>query len=471
MGIIIGQQGPSFLDLQIITGTDVETASSFFTAASFGYMVGSFISGFVHGKVRNNVVMVIVNAGAGIMAIITPHCSPFVLMLMSRFSTNMFCGGIDTFVNAEHIRIWGSDGQPLLQFIHFTFALGGVLTPLFTEPFLAEKETGNSTSRTDGEPTIFMNSTSQWKQENTSNMTWLATNGTMLVKARTTNVYYAFLIAGIIAILTSFPFIYLSIVEKQTEHKSEEKYTQKVHSRKLPRHLNIFVILVLCFFYLVYCCVEDTFASFLMTFVVTEYDEVSKSKGAYITTFYWASFAVGRFLSIFVSKYVIAVKLISLYTILMVIAYSGFTISALFSQIDAITVFAGMAGISMSAVFPAGFSWTESELLKVTGWVSSFILIASSIGMMINPLIIGYLMEEVSNMWFCYVLLSQTLLLCCIFLFLLLFNRCYLNKVYGKVGDSKNVEKVVETPLEETEKFLENDLKTSEILQNIDSSS
>ncbi|XP_059171625.1 sodium-dependent glucose transporter 1B-like isoform X2 [Physella acuta] len=430
-------------------------------------MVGSFISGFVHGKVKNSVFMAIVNAGAGIMAIITPYCSPFALMLVIKFSTSIFCGGIDTIVNAEHIRIWGSDNQPLLQFIHFTFALGGVLTPLFTEPFLAEKETGNSTIRTDGEPTIFMNSTSQWKQENTSNMTWLATNGTMLVKARTTNVHYAFLISGIIAILTSFPFIYLSIVEKSTEHKSEEKYTQKVHSRKLPRHLNIFVILVLCFFFLVYCCVEDTFASFLMTFVVTEYDEVSKSKGAYITTFYWASFAVGRFLNIFVSKYVIAVKLISLYTFLMVIAFSCFTISAFFAQIDAITVFAGMAGISMSAVFAAGFGWTESELLKVTGWVSSFILTANSLGLMINPLIIAYLMEEVSNMWFCYVLLLQTFVVCSTFLFLLLFNRCYLNKVYGKVGDSKNLEIVVETPLQETEKFLENDLKTSENVPNI----
>ncbi|XP_059171628.1 sodium-dependent glucose transporter 1-like isoform X2 [Physella acuta] len=378
LGIILGQQGPSFLDLQIITGTDVETASSFFTAASFGYMVGSFISGFVHGKVKNNVIMVIINVGAGVMAIITPHCSPFVLMLIIRFSTNMFCGGIDTIVNAEHIRIWGSDGQPLLQFIHFTYALGGVLTPLFTEPFLAEKETGNSTSRTYGEPTIFMNSTSQWKQENTSNITWLATNGTMLVKARTTNVHYAFIISGFIAILTSFPFIYLSFIEKSTEQNSVEKYTQKVHSRKLPKHLTVLLIFAISFFYLVYCSVEDTFASFLMTFVVTEYDEVSKSKGAYITTFYWASLAVGRFLSIFVSKYVIAVKLISLYTFLMVIAFSCFTISAFFAQIDAITVFAGMAGISMSAVFAAGFSWTESELLKVTGWVSSFILIGSS---------------------------------------------------------------------------------------------
>ncbi|XP_059171657.1 sodium-dependent glucose transporter 1-like [Physella acuta] len=355
------------------------------------------------------------------------------------------------------MHIWGSDNQPLLQTIHFTFALGAVLAPLFTEPFLAEKETGNSTSRTDGEPTIFMNSTSQWKQENTSNMTWLATNGTMLVKARTTNVHYAFLIAGIIAIVTAFPFIVLGFIGKSREHKSEENYTQK-HSRKLPRHLNIFVILALCVFFQIYVCIEQSFSSFLMTFVVSDFVEVSKSKGAYITTIFWALFALGRFLTIFVSKYISSVKLISLYTTLMVISFLSFTVSASFAQIDAVTVFTGMAGISMSALYPAGISWVESELLKVTSWFMTFVLIVSCIGMMINPLIIGYLMEEVSNMWFCYVLLSQTLLLCCIFLFLLLFNRCYLNKVYGKVGDSKLSETVTDKPLKETETFLESDI-------------
>ncbi|XP_059171571.1 sodium-dependent glucose transporter 1-like [Physella acuta] len=179
MGIVVAQQGPTFLDLQIITGTDVETASYFFTVAAFGHMVGSLISGFVHGKVNNNVLMTFLLIGVGVMTLTTPYCSHFALMLVIMFFARVFSGSLANIVNAEHMHIWGSDNQPLLQAVHFTFALGGVLTPLFTEPFLAEKETGNSTSRTEGEPTIFMNSTSQWKQENTSNITWLATNGTI----------------------------------------------------------------------------------------------------------------------------------------------------------------------------------------------------------------------------------------------------------------------------------------------------
>lgn len=446
LGFVFGQQGPAFLDLQIITNTDVETASAFFTSASCGYMVGSFISGFVHNKINNNVLMAIVNVGAGTASIITPHCSPFYLMIIIRFTTNMFCGGIDTLVNAEHMKIWGSEGRSLLQVIHFNFALGGVIVPLFTEPFLAPKEMKNST-----EAQVFNMTSSDPSLNISSNLTMsLYNNSTTGLLPRTTNVHFAFLIGGILSLLISVPFIIMSFTEKKSK-SSSGAYIQSVHDRKLPFPLYVCLILVLCFFYLVYCCVEDTFASFLMTFVVTEYYSVSKSDGAYITTFYWASFAAGRFLSIFVLKYLTAVKVVFIYTLFMIVAYGGFTISAYFGHIDMIKVFSCMAGLSMSAVFAAGFSWMEAELLKVTGWVSSFILIGSSIGMMINPLIIGYLMKNVSNMWFCYILLTESLLLCCVFLFLLSLNRCYINKRFGTIGEGRSIDIYVEPPKTETE--------------------
>ena len=44
-GFAVGQRGPAFLDIQIITQTNVEQASFFFTASSIGYLVGSLIAG------------------------------------------------------------------------------------------------------------------------------------------------------------------------------------------------------------------------------------------------------------------------------------------------------------------------------------------------------------------------------------------------------------------------------------------
>lgn len=357
-------------------------------------------------------------------------------------------------VNAEHMHIWGTDGRTLLQLIHFNFALGGVITPLFTEPFLAAKFITNETLPST-DTVLLLNQTmaisnvtesSYFIETDLSNMTSGQTE-----RPRTTNVHYAFLISGLGAVTTAIPFVFLIFLEKTTKTPRGEKLLQKVHSRKLPRSLYVFVLLVLSFFYVIYCCIEDTFASFLMTFVVNEYETVSKSQGAYITTFYWASFAAGRFGSIFVSKYLTAVRLVSLYSSMMVVSYTGFTISAFSANIDAITVFACMAGISMSAVFPAGISWTEAELFKVTGWVSSCLLIGGSLGMMVNPMIIGYLMKHVSNMWFCYILLGESLLLCAIFIFLLALNRCYINKRYGSIRTATSMEIQVDPPNEEIE--------------------
>ena len=42
--------------------------------------------------------------------------------------------------NADVVSIWDEEGRPYMQAAHFSFAFGGILSPLVTEPFLAKKE-------------------------------------------------------------------------------------------------------------------------------------------------------------------------------------------------------------------------------------------------------------------------------------------------------------------------------------------
>ncbi|GFS23936.1 hypothetical protein ElyMa_006990000 [Elysia marginata] len=63
---------------------------------------------------------------------------------------------------------------------------------------------------------------------------------------------------------------------------------------------------------------------------------------------------------------------------------------------------------------------------------------------MLNPLLVSRLMRDVSNLWFCYVLLVEVSGLTLVFCSLLAFNRCYLNKRYGKLhGDGVNTIDIV----------------------------
>ena len=48
---------------------------------------------------------------------------------------NLYSGG-----NADIIRIWGKEGHSYLQAVHFCFAVGSVLGPLVTEPFLTPRQ-------------------------------------------------------------------------------------------------------------------------------------------------------------------------------------------------------------------------------------------------------------------------------------------------------------------------------------------
>ena len=353
--------------------------------------------------------------------------------------------------NVEHLRLWRSGGKSLLQFIHFTFAFGGMLTPLYTEPFLAAKDTNTNASLilpdSIASHHLTINRSVYPSVVDTSFMSQnMSLNTTILTDtARVTNVHYAFLITGVISAVCVIPYIILFFKTIKEDDSSEDEKDNPAKRRKIPRHLHVFMVALLCLFYILYCCVEDTFASFLMTFVVTNYDHVSKSEGAYITTFYWALFAVGRFISVFLTKYLTAVQMMYLCSCMMSMAFTAFLISAHFGLVTVLTVCAGLAGVGMSSLFPSGMSWSEAELTQVTATISTLIFIMSSIGVMINPLYIGYLIEEVDPMWFCYVLLGQTLAMVVIFWFLLCFNRCFLNVRYGKLHLEPEVE--VDEPL------------------------
>ncbi|GFS23893.1 sodium-dependent glucose transporter 1 [Elysia marginata] len=411
--------------------------------------------------------------------------------------------------NAEHMRIWGKDGHVLMQLLHFCFALGGVVSPLVTEPFLAAKKNGEtaedsanlsshagSSSHGDYDLRDSLSRGSSYRinlsdlspalnMSHYYDMNHLSLNTSSdnlrLQESRQTNVHWAFLITGIIVILSSIPFIFFYCKSRQTdtEVQTDTNKDDAVYQRKIPLIAHAILVVGLGAFYLQYCSVQDTFASFLMTFVVRRFRAVSKSDGAHITAVYWSSFAASRFLMIFVSRVLSPVRVLYVGGSLMLLSFTGFTFSsgpwvgggsdstahAMYinassdtsgvtettkdigsyaagvdgGSVPILTAFTAMAGLAMSGVFPASLSWNGAELLKVTGRISSCIFISASLGAMLNPLLVSRLMQDVSNMWFCYVLLLEVSGLTLIFCSLLAFNRCYLNKRYGKLhGDVVN---------------------------------
>ncbi|BFY96962.1 hypothetical protein BsWGS_00002 [Bradybaena similaris] len=431
LGLVVAQAGPTLLDLEIITGEDKVMGSIYLTSMSGGYLLGSFASGAIHGKVDNNIVMAAATVMGGVLTIATPYCSDFVAMLCTRVITGIFLGAIDCTSNAEHMHIWGIEGQGLLQFAHFSFAIGGVVSPAFSAPFLAEKE--NKTKASELVLNVTLSPSINDTGESSSAL------------HRTTDVHYAYLISGTILTLTAVPFLVMLLFCKQST-SVETKHAEETAQRNMPTSLRVFLIAVVCVYYMAYVCIENTFSSFLETFVVTQYEEVSEAQGAYITTFYWTAFAAGRFSAIFVSEWLIAVRLLYVQFCIMAVAFSGFLVSSLYGQLDALKAFACLIGLALSSVYPGGISWIEAEIMTVTGRIAGVILVGSSIGATANPYIMGFLMEERSNFWFCYFLMGSVVMTILLFLFLLSFNRLYVNSRYGMFGHSQDQVKQTDLP-------------------------
>jgi len=206
---------------------------------------------------------------------------------------------------AEVLHIWGKEGDVAMQFIQFAYALGGVLGPLATEPFL----TPNPEDDLDLSPTTSsdFNDSSLVTVNTTNNFT----NGTLPLSSLTTIVHYAYMISGITVFLVCIPLT-VQVFTDRSQKRRQSVSDQKV-SKKQPLPLGLFLLVqsTLCFFNFLYCSTEDTFAAYLTAYVVKGL-HWTKTDGAQITSLFWTAFACARFTGIFVVRYLSPVKLLFL---------------------------------------------------------------------------------------------------------------------------------------------------------------
>ncbi|CAG5120535.1 unnamed protein product [Candidula unifasciata] len=465
-GIVDSQGAAALLDLQLITATDDQISALYITAYNLGYVLGSLLAGLCHGKINSYFLLTVCCVLTGGTNIATPYCSTFLLMFIVRCTVGCFLGVIVCIVNAEHMRIWDTKGESLLQLINCVYALGGVVGPIMAAPFITERDRKKATTSSHQNVTsdslinnsmIFNNSgrhfviCDNFTNSNSSidnlinynrtfddfiNMIKECHNQTEVDKSnlqRSTNVHFAFLIGGLISILVSVPFLITLLTFNKSNSNVQERTDPAIQERKLPLLLTVFLAVLLFLYYLFYCSIEVTFNSYILVFIVKHFENIGTHEAAYILTYYWALFATGRFFSIFTSKYLPARKLLYIHLTMIASALAGLIAGALLNRFDIVTVFSCLMGLSCSATLAAGFSWTEAELMKVTGPISAVILIGASTGPMVVPFVVGHLVEYESDMWFCYSIVAALVLAVSVLAVMMTFNRCYVNRKYGKL--------------------------------------
>ena len=257
-----------------------------------------------------------------------------------------------------------------------------------------------------------------------------------------TSVHYAFMISAVLIFTATLGYIFLyckmshvhAKLAKLQKAAKDSKSTSGEDQEPdyMPTRLKGVLLVLLASLMMSYCVMEDGFASFLMTFSLS-YLKWDKETGAVITTVFWALFVLGRFSGIFLVSRFKQKTLLTTYLILITLSILGFLLAAVYMVIPLLWVFTGMLGFSMSVVFPCIFGWTSENIMQITGKISAMFLVSAGLGAMLYPLLVGYLMEFHSPMWFVFMLMITMVLTLTIYGTIRLLARiCIYRKSHDK---------------------------------------
>lgn len=429
-GWTTGQIGPSLLDLQFISNTTLRKASAFLTAGSAGYLLGSILTGYFHGKVKGELLLFLCISGNVVMTTVIPWCSLYEIMVTAMVVRNVFFGGYDTVINARMMQTWRTESKFYMQVLHLSFAVGGILSPLATAPFLLNVMKNQNVSDTlvtastnvkdiqnfvSGGEQIF-NSSSNFGTDSGD------TNNFQNVTGKESKLYQAYIITSCLLVTAAIPFLLLHLKRRGDNNVEKSQDGSLKKNKTMSFSFKILVLVNLAFLTCFDVAIEKGTHEFITAFCVTQFDW-SKSKGSYLNSAFWAAYAFGRFSGIFTIQIIKPHKMIFIYMVGLILSYVGLLVSALFDYDIGLWICLPLSGFCMSIIFPTLFTWTEISLLPVTGAVTSLFVVCGSLGSVLNPIAIGTLMDNVTAMYFCYLLLGESVVL-----FFLFLSALYLSK-------------------------------------------
>ncbi|CAC5397253.1 NAGLT1 [Mytilus coruscus] len=434
LGWNAGQLGPVLPDLQVITNTTLDEASYYLTALSLGFLLGALVAGWIFRKGNQMITMSTLTAVFAILTAVIPWCKYYVLMIILFLIRGSARGVIDAGCNIMVLEIWGKHNGPYMQALHFMYAVGGIISPLATAPFLSIRVHDN-------------NHTS--KYINISNFHKLSENSSEtfrfgIIESQETHdssVHFAFAITAAFALSCSFLFVYfLCRSTKQTNEKDDN--SPPCVTKDLSRSIRLMSLSLMCATFWFYLFLEKAMVFFLPTFTLGHM-QWAQSQGSYAATTYWAAFAIGRLSGIIITHRFKTDKILATYITVLTLSSFGLMITTLYQKDIGVWIFVPMSGFCQSILFPLLLSWIEEDFFKVTGKIVSVIMFLGSIGTMVTPIILGYLIDLFTPMWFPY---AEVIASVCMLLlyFVLLFIR---SKI---VVDHQEIQKCF--PISETNK-------------------
>jgi MFS transporter, FHS family, Na+ dependent glucose transporter 1 len=349
VGMITAALGPTKQGLADQAGVHLDAISLLFTANSVGYLLGSFVGGRQYDRIAGHRVMVValllMVAGLALMPLL-----PSLWLLVVAWLLVGFAGGaLDVGGNTLIVWLHGRGVGPYMNGLHFFFGVGSVIGPLVAAAALA-------------------------------------------IAGDATRAYW---VLGLLLV----PLV-LWIARVPSPGPADEPGDGQAVGNSIragTRSRNNVVVLV-ALFLLLYVGAEVGFGGWINSYAEALGLETATS-AATLTSVFWGGLTVGRLAGIPIAARfrpctILLVDLAGcLLSVGLILAFPS-SRTALWAGTIAV-------GAAMASIFPAAITLAGNRV-RITGRITAWFLIGSSIGSMTVPWLIGQLFEPVGaqvTMW------------------------------------------------------------------------
>ena len=335
LGATMALAGPALPFLANNTASRIDQISIIFVASSFGYMVGSLISGRAYDRLPGHrlqaAAMLMIAAGAALVPVM--HTLWFLVAVL--FLLGIFQGTLDVGCNTLLTWIHGEKVGPFMNGLHFFFGLGSVLAPLLFARLVGAG-----------------------------------------IAMRWTYWFFAVLALPVAAWLWLLPSP--AIRAKQPEASGARSTN------------SLFIAIV--FFFILTVGIELGFGNWINTYSIN-IKLASTTQAAYLTSAFWGAFTLARLMGIGISR------LLKAHTILLVDLGGCLAACAvlLLWPNSGVALWSGaiLMGLSIASVFATTMAFTEKHV-HLTGALVGWIFVGSGIGGMVIPWLVGQLFQRIS---------------------------------------------------------------------------
>jgi len=338
IGLSMAAFGPVLPMLASHIDVSLAKVSFLFTASSLGYLIGSAGGGRLYDRFKGHKLMVLALTLMVVMCALIPFIPVFTPLLVVMFIFGLGQGTLDIGGNVNLLWVYQSRVGPYMNALHFCFGIGAFLSPIIIH--------------------------------NVMNLT----GG---------NLIWPFLV---LAILSLPGILGLSLLKSpQNPEKHNETQQQQTTQTRL------IVLMMLLFF--IYVGVEGGFGNWIYTYA-TKGSIANETTASYMNSMFWGALTLGRLISVLLAKKFAPSKIL-IGNFSLAIVFLGLI---LIWPVNPLVIWIGSIGLgfALSSVFPTLLALAETRM-KITGRVTGFFFLGSSLGGMVVPMILGQIFDYIGS--------------------------------------------------------------------------